>query len=176
MTDRSVSSIGTVQLNEHSCHRRLSIKLFGDIQNILFDMTIVCDTLTFVSIHTARTTTRFVRQDQALLQSCQLICRSLLQPFIVDSTRLSEVGAELRAVNFQFLSMSLFSEQSCFVRALRLCCWWVCYARHTVVAQRSARSTKSCSQHTTQQRVAINQTEFVTTRGPLPDTRWHCPR
>ena len=37
-----------------------------------------------------------------------------------------------------------------------------------VVAQRSARSTKSCSQHTTQQRVAINQTEFVTTRGPLP--------
>ena len=36
------------------------------------------------------------------------------------------------------------------------------------MAQRSARSTKSCSQHTTQQRVAINQTEFVTTRGPLP--------
>ena len=42
-------------------------------------------------------------------------------------------------------------------------------SRFLVVAQRSARSTKSCSQHTTQQRVAINQTEFVTTRGPLPD-------
>ena len=40
------------------------------------------------------------------------------------------------------------------------------------MAQRSARSTKSCSQHTTQQRVAINQTEFVTTRGPLPEFRY----
>ena len=43
------------------------------------------------------------------------------------------------------------------------------YVEKLVVAQRSARSTKSCSQHTTQQRVAINQTEFVTTRGPLPE-------
>ncbi len=49
MTGRSVSSIGIVRLNEHTCHRMLSMKLFGDFQNILFDMLIVCDTLTFVS-------------------------------------------------------------------------------------------------------------------------------